>query len=99
MPSPSTPTIPSLGLRAAVLLLSLGLVLVTAVAVSLSVSDHLRQTAINEAVRATESVVVGSMGTETIAAALEDPGGAKASGVNSRLTELVRAGQILRIKV
>jgi diguanylate cyclase (GGDEF)-like protein/PAS domain S-box-containing protein len=82
-----------------VLLLSMGLVLVTAVAVSVSVSDHLRQTAINEAVRATESVVVGSIGTDTIAAALADPAGSQGSTVNSRLAELVHAGQILRVKV
>lgn len=99
MPSPSTPNIPSPGLRAAVLVLSMGFVLVTAVAVSLSVSDHLRQTAINEAVRAAESVVVASMGTETIADALADPKGPAASGVSSRLAELVSAKQILRIKV
>ena len=74
-------------------------VLVTAVAVSLSVSDHLRQTAINEAVRAAESIVAGSMGPETVADALKDPTGPKASGVNTQLAELVSAGQILRIKV
>jgi diguanylate cyclase (GGDEF)-like protein/PAS domain S-box-containing protein len=82
-----------------VLLLSMGFVLVTAVAVSLSVSDHLRQTAINEAIRAAESVLVASMGTETIADALADPTGPAASGVSRRLAELVSAKQILRIKV
>ncbi|HET9050882.1 MAG TPA: sensor domain-containing diguanylate cyclase, partial [Candidatus Dormibacteraeota bacterium] len=99
MPSPSTSNIPSPGLRALVLLLSMGLVLVTAVAVSVSVSDHLRQTAIDEAVRATDSVVVGSIGTGNITAALAAPGGEQGSAVNSRLAELVHAGQILRIKV
>ena len=99
MPSPSTSKIPSLGPRTAVLLLSMGVVLVTAFAVSVSVSDHLRQTAIDEAARAADSIVVASMGTETIAAALADPSGASASGVDSHLAELVHAGQILRIKV
>jgi diguanylate cyclase (GGDEF)-like protein/PAS domain S-box-containing protein len=99
MPSPSTPNIPSPGLRAAVLLLSMVLVLVTAVAVSVSVSDHLRQTAVDEAARAAESVIAGSMGPQTIASALADPTGAGASEVNIRLAELVKAGQILRVKV
>ena len=51
------PQLPGLGLRAAVLLLSTVLVLLTAIAVSGNVSDHLRQAAVNEAIRATESVV------------------------------------------
>src|SRR6185369_10451655 len=67
--------------------------------VSSSVSDHLRQAAVNEAVRATESVVLGYLGTEEIPAALADPSGPTADVVNRRLEELVRAGQILRIKV
>ncbi|HET7181173.1 MAG TPA: EAL domain-containing protein [Candidatus Limnocylindrales bacterium] len=97
--SRSAPSLPGPGLRAIVLLLSTTVVLVTAVAVSSSVSDHLRQAAVNEAVRATESVVLGYLGTEEIPAAIANPTGAGAQVVNRRLEELVRAGQILRIKV
>jgi diguanylate cyclase (GGDEF)-like protein/PAS domain S-box-containing protein len=97
--SRSVPSLPSPGLRAVVLLLSTAVVLVTAIAVSTSVSDHLRQAAVNEAVRATESVVLGYMGTEEIPTALNDASGLSAQLVNRRLEELVRAGQILRIKV
>jgi diguanylate cyclase (GGDEF)-like protein/PAS domain S-box-containing protein len=99
LPSRSDPSLPSPALRAVVLLLSTAVVLVTAVAVSTSVSDHLRQAAVNEAVRATESVVLGYLGTEEIPAAIADPSSLSAQVVNRRLEELVRAGQILRIKV
>ena len=99
MPSPSTPSLPSPGLRAAVLLLSTVLVLSTAIAVSVSVSDHLRKAAVNEAVRAAEPVVLGYMGTAAIPGALADPSSAAAQDVNVRLGDLVAAGQILRIKV
>jgi diguanylate cyclase (GGDEF)-like protein/PAS domain S-box-containing protein len=99
LPSRSVPSLPSPGLRAVVLSLSTAVVLVTAVVVSTSVSDHLRQAAVNEAVRATESVVLGYLGTQEIPAAIADPGGPSAGTVNRRLEELVSAGQILRIKV
>jgi diguanylate cyclase (GGDEF)-like protein/PAS domain S-box-containing protein len=97
--SRSVPNLPGPGLRAIVLLVSTAVVLVTAIAVSSSVSDHLRQAAVNEAVRATESVVLGYLGSEEIPAAIANPDGPDAQAVNHRLEELVRAGQILRIKV
>src|SRR4051794_25652743 len=99
MPSRSIPAIAGPRLRAVVLLLSAVLVLLTTMAVSSNVSDHLRQAAVNEAVRATESVVLGYMDDAVLPAALADPGGPAGNAVNARLENLVRAGKILRIKV
>ncbi|HJP88492.1 MAG TPA: EAL domain-containing protein [Candidatus Limnocylindrales bacterium] len=97
--SRSVPSLPSPGLRAIVLLVSTAVVLVTAIAVSSSVSDHLRQAAVNEAVRTTEAVVLGYLGSDEIPTAITDPNGTTAAVVNRRLEELVKSGQILRIKV
>ena len=85
--------------RATVLTLSALIVFVTAAAVAVNVSDHLRQAAVDEAVRNTESVVQGYLGTTLLPEALAAPKGPGATEVNSRLEELTAAGQILRIKV
>jgi diguanylate cyclase (GGDEF)-like protein/PAS domain S-box-containing protein len=99
MPIPRRASLPRPGPRAAVLILSTAIVLVTTAAVSINVSDHVRSAAVNEAVRTTEGVVVGYMGTSLIADALATPGDASAAEVNQRLEQLAGSGQILRIKV
>jgi diguanylate cyclase (GGDEF)-like protein/PAS domain S-box-containing protein len=93
------PKMPSIGLRAAVLVPATILVVVMAIAVSVNVSDHVRQAAVNEAQRSTEAVVLGYMGTTLLPEALREPTGSAARQVNGRLEELTGAGQILRIKV
>jgi diguanylate cyclase (GGDEF)-like protein/PAS domain S-box-containing protein len=75
------------------------LVLVTAIAVSANVSDHLRSAAVGEAIRATDAVVNGYMGTSLLPAAIADPGGPSGALANRRLEELAAAGNLLRIKV
>ena len=85
--------------RAAALVLSALIVAATAGAVSINVSDHLRSAAVDEAVRTTETVVTGYMGTSLMAEALADPNGSTAGEINQRLDELAGAGQILRVKV
>ena len=85
--------------RATVLLLSAAIVLVTTAGVAVNVSDHLRQAAVDETIRSTEAVVLGYMGTTLLPEALADPTGPAAAEVNSRLEELTKGGQILRIKV
>src|SRR6476660_8537484 len=85
--------------RATVLLLSAVIVLITTAAVAVNVSDHLRQAAVDETIRSTETVVLGYMGTTLLPEALADPAGPAAGQVDSRLEELTTAGQILRIKV
>ena len=95
----SIPALPSLGLRAAVLVPATILIVATAVAVSFNVSDHLRQAAVDEAQRSTQAVVLGYMGTTLLPEAVRDPTGEAARQVDSRLEELAGAGQILRIKV
>jgi diguanylate cyclase (GGDEF)-like protein/PAS domain S-box-containing protein len=85
--------------RATVLLLSAAIVLITTAGVAVNVSDHLRQAAVDETMRSTEAVVLGYMGTTLLPEALADPTGPAATEVNSRLEELTRAGQLLRIKV
>ena len=97
LPAPSSIRRPSP--RAAALILSTLIVAATAWAVSINVSDHLRSAAVNEAVRTTETVVLGYMGTSLMAEALVDRGGTAATEVNQRLEELTGAGQILRVKV
>ena len=99
MPIPRRARLPRAGPRAAVLILSTAIVLATTAAVSINVSDHVRSAAVNEAIRTTEGVVVGYMGTSLIADALAVPNGAAATEVNQRLEQLVGTGQILRIKV
>ena len=87
------------GLRALVLSVSAVLVIGTAVAVAVTVSDHLRTAAVNEAVRTTESVVRGFVDPSVTPAVLADPTGADGAAINDQLSQIVRAGKLLRIKV
>src|ERR1700675_3646185 len=87
------------GLRALVLSMSAVLVVGTALAVSQNVSDHLAVTAVNEAQRAAEAVVRGSVDRLVSQAALSDPAGPQSVGINEELARLVATGNILRIKV
>ena len=93
------PAGPRFGLRAGVLTISALLVAGTAVAVSANVSDHLAQAAVHEAVRTTESVVLGSLDPPVTAAAMADPTGPTGSAINAEMARLVRDGRILRIKI
>jgi diguanylate cyclase (GGDEF)-like protein/PAS domain S-box-containing protein len=95
----SIPTGPRFGLRAGVLTISALLVAGTAFVVSSNVSDHLAQAAIHEAVRTTESVVLGTMDPPVSAAALADPSGADGQAIDAEMARLVAGGRILRIKV
>jgi len=95
----SIPTGRRPGLRAGVLVVSALLIVGTAVAVSSTVSDHLAQTAIHEAVRATEAIVIGSIDPSVTAAAMLDPNDAQQGSIDGQLTRLVESGRILRIKV
>jgi len=95
--TPARPSRPSP--RTAVLLLSTAIVLVTTVAVAVNVSDNLRGAAVAEAVRTTQSVVLGGMGAGLLPEALADPHGAAAAEVNKRLEQLTASGQLLRVKV
>jgi hypothetical protein len=61
------------GLRAGVLTLSGLLVIGTALAVSLTVSDHLAQAAVHEAVRTTEAVVLADLDPNVTQAAMANP--------------------------
>ena len=85
--------------RATVLLLSAAIVLVTTAAAAVNVSDHLRQAAVDEAVRTTDAVVGGYMGATLLPEAIAAPSGPVAAEVNSRLEQLTEGGQILRLKV
>ena len=87
------------GLRAVVLTLSGVLVIGTAVAVAITVSDHLRAAAVNEAVRTTESVVRGFVDPSVTPEVLSDPNGPGGGAVYDQLAQLVRDGTLLRIKV
>jgi diguanylate cyclase (GGDEF)-like protein/PAS domain S-box-containing protein len=99
MPVRTSATLPRPSPRTAVLLISTVIVFGTTAAVAVNVSDHLRGAAVAEAIRTTQSVVLGYMGTTLLPEALSAPGGSAAVEVNDRLEELARAGQILRIKV
>jgi diguanylate cyclase (GGDEF)-like protein/PAS domain S-box-containing protein len=99
MPLPARSRIRRPGPRATVLILSALIVAATAGAVAINVSDHLRSAAVDEAIRTTETVVTGYMGTSLMAEALADPTGSTAAEVNQRLEQLAGAGQILRVKV
>jgi diguanylate cyclase (GGDEF)-like protein/PAS domain S-box-containing protein len=87
------------GLRALVLSLSGVLVIGTAVVVAVTVSDHLRTAAVNEAVRTTESVVRGFVDPAVTPAVLADPSGPAGDAINDQLAQIVKAGKLLRIKV
>src|SRR5438105_4261049 len=80
---------PRFGLRAGVLAISALLVAGTAVVVASNVSDHLAQAAIHEAVRTTESVVLGSMNPPVTATAIANPGGTEGQAINAELQRLV----------
>ena len=87
------------GLRALVLSVSAVLVVGTALAVSQNVSDHLAVTAVNEAKRAAEAVVRGSVDHLVSRDALVDRASADSITINDELARLVATGNILRIKV
>jgi diguanylate cyclase (GGDEF)-like protein/PAS domain S-box-containing protein len=87
------------GLRAGVLTISGLLVVGTALAVSLTVSDHLAQAAVHEAVRTTEAVVLADLDPTVTETAMANPSGPEGSAVNTGLQRLVAAGKILRIKI
>jgi diguanylate cyclase (GGDEF)-like protein/PAS domain S-box-containing protein len=87
------------GLRALVLSVSAVLVVGTALAVSQNVSDHLAVTAVNEARRAAEAVVRGSVDRLVSRDALADPASAAGIAIDDELARLVATGNILRIKV
>jgi diguanylate cyclase (GGDEF)-like protein/PAS domain S-box-containing protein len=93
------PVGPRFGLRAGVLAISALLVAGTALAVSANVSDHLAQAAIHEAVRTTESLVLGSLDPPVTAAAMADPNGPTGAAIDAQMARLVAGGRILRIKV
>jgi diguanylate cyclase (GGDEF)-like protein/PAS domain S-box-containing protein len=67
--------------------------------VSSNVSDHLAQAAIHEAVRTTESVVLGTMDPPVTGAAIANPGSVAGDAINAELVRLVSGGRIVRIKV
>ena len=87
------------GLRAGVLALSGLIVVGTALAVSLTVSDHLAQAAVHEAVRTTEAVVLADLDPSVTHAAMANPSGPEGNAVNAGLQRLVAGGKILRIKI
>jgi diguanylate cyclase (GGDEF)-like protein/PAS domain S-box-containing protein len=82
-----------------VLTISALLVAGTALAVSANVSDHLAQAAIHEAVRTTESVLLGSMQPPVDEASMADPSGRVGQTINAEMARLTATGRILRIKV
>jgi diguanylate cyclase (GGDEF)-like protein/PAS domain S-box-containing protein len=90
---------PRFGLRAGVLTISALLVAGTAFVVASNVSDHLAQAAVHEAVRTTESVILGTMDPPVTADALAHPDSQAGDAINAELTRLVAGGRILRIKV
>ena len=90
---------PRIGLRAVVLTISAVLVFGTAVVVSANVSDHLAQAAIHEAVRTTESLLLGSMDPAVTATSLADPGGPLGQTIDAQMARLTAGGRVLRIKV
>jgi diguanylate cyclase (GGDEF)-like protein/PAS domain S-box-containing protein len=90
---------PRIGLRAGVLTISALLVAGTAFVVASNVSDHLAQAAVHEAVRTTESVVLGTMSPPVTADAIAHPDGPAGQAINGELIRLVAGGRILRIKV
>jgi diguanylate cyclase (GGDEF)-like protein/PAS domain S-box-containing protein len=75
------------------------LVVAAALLVSANVSDHLERTAVNEAVRTTESVVRGYIDPSVAGGGLANPTAGQAAAINTDLERLVSAGKILRIKV
>ena len=87
------------GLRALVLTVSGVLIMVAAILVSANVADHLQQTAVAEAVRATEAVVHGYIDPSVTPAVFANPSGPEGAALNAELQRLVSAGTILRIKV
>ena len=87
------------GLRALVLTVSGVLIMVAAILVSANVADHLQQTAVAEAVRATEAVVHGYIDPSVTPAVFANPSGPEGAALNAELQRLASAGTILRIKV
>ena len=87
------------GLRAGILTISALLVVGTAFAVSQTVSGHLAQAAVHEAVRTTEAVVLADLDPNVTEAAMADPSGPEAATLNEGLQRLVSGGKILRIKI
>ncbi|HLX35902.1 MAG TPA: EAL domain-containing protein [Candidatus Limnocylindrales bacterium] len=95
----SIPARPRFGLRAGVLTVSALLVAGTALLVSSNVSDHLAQAAIHEAIRTTQSVVVGEMNPPVTADAMANPDSAAGQAIDAELVKLASGGRILRIKI
>ncbi len=86
------------GLRAAVVSVCGVLILATAVAVSVSVSDHVRQTAVNEAVKTAKTVVHGYV-DPMFADGRLGASDVEAGVINGQLARVVDGGGYLRIKV
>jgi len=93
------PARPRIGLRAVVLTISAILVFGTALLVSSNVSDHLAQTAIHEAVRTTQALLLGSMDPAVTKTSLADPDGPLGQTIDAQMTRLTAGGRVLRIKV
>ncbi len=87
------------GLRAGVLSVCSVLIVGAAIAVSVDVSDHLRRTAVDEAVGSAEAVVHGYVDPMVGGAAIPDPSSAEANAIDAELQRLLGAGKILRIKI
>jgi diguanylate cyclase (GGDEF)-like protein/PAS domain S-box-containing protein len=87
------------GLRAWVLTLCAVLVMSTAVVVALTVSDHLRRAAVNEAVRHAEAAIHGLVDPMFGGTDISQTTPEQAAEINAQLTRLVTSGRILRIKV
>lgn len=99
MRRPSIATARRPGLRLAVLSISAGVIVVATLAVSANVSDHLAQTATDEAVRSTAAIIrtyVDPMVSEGSFAGLTR---GERSAIDGELTRLVASSQILRIKI
>jgi diguanylate cyclase (GGDEF)-like protein/PAS domain S-box-containing protein len=86
------------GLRAAVVSVCGVLILATAVAVSVSVSDHVRKTAVNEAVKTAQTVVHGYVDPMFVDGKLQ-ASDLETSVINEQLARVVDGGGYLRIKV
>jgi len=86
------------GLRAAVVSVCGVLILATVVAVSVSVTDHVRQTAVNEAVKTAQTVVHGYV-DPMFADGKLTASDVEAGVINQQLAQVVDGGGYLRIKV
>lgn len=88
-----------IGSRLVLVPITLGLVLAAAALTAETVARHVEVTATSEATTSAEAVVRGFVDPLVTAGALQDPGSPAGTEINDTLRQLVKSGDVLRIKI